>query len=87
METSAIRDLVRAALPDAEVDVEGEGCSFTVTVVSPAFEGLSLVRRQQQVLQAVQDPLDSGALHAITVRAHTPAEWRNRNSPAPHNAQ
>jgi acid stress-induced BolA-like protein IbaG/YrbA len=78
VELSEISDLVQKALPDALVLVDGEGCSFSVVVVSNEFEGLSLVRRQQQVLDAVKDPLATGALHAITVKAHTPAEWEVR---------
>jgi monothiol glutaredoxin len=80
MELSEVSNLIQAALPDARVGVEGEGCSFAVIVVSDSFEGLSLVRRQQQVLHAVQGPLESGALHAITVKAHTPAEWDERRA-------
>jgi len=78
MQPSEVRDLIQVVLPEAHVAVEGEGCSFSVIVVSEAFEGLSLVKRQQQVLSAVQDPLSTGALHAITIKAHTPAEWHAR---------
>lgn len=77
MEPSEVRDLIQTALPDARITVEGEGCSFSVTVVSDTFEGLPLVKRQRQILDAVSAPLASGALHAITVKTHTAAEWQN----------
>jgi acid stress-induced BolA-like protein IbaG/YrbA len=82
METTEVRDLVQAALPGADVSVEGEGCNFTVIAVSTAFEGLPLVRRQQRVLHALQAVLASGALHAITVKTHTPDEWLARSAEA-----
>jgi acid stress-induced BolA-like protein IbaG/YrbA len=45
-----------------------------VTVVSPAFEGLSRVRKQQLVYAAIAELIKNGALHAVTIRAYTPAE-------------
>ena len=57
--------------------MEGEGCDFSAIVVSESFQGLSTVKRQQQVLAAVAGWLGTGELHAFTVRAYTRAEWQN----------
>jgi acid stress-induced BolA-like protein IbaG/YrbA len=78
MEISEVRSLIETALPDCRLAVEGEGCNFSVLVVSEAFEGLSPVRRQQKVLAAVQAPLSTGALHAISMKVYTPAEWEEQ---------
>jgi acid stress-induced BolA-like protein IbaG/YrbA len=78
MEISEVRGLIETALPDCRLAVEGEGCNFSVLVVSEAFEGLSPVRRQQKVLAAVQAPLSTGALHAISMKVYTPAEWEEQ---------
>jgi len=78
MEISEIRALIEAVVPDCRISVEGEGCNFSITVVSPAFEGLTTVRRHQKVLGAIQQPLATGALHAISVKAYTPEEWDQR---------
>lgn len=75
MEISEVRGLIEAALPDSRVGVEGEGCNFSVNVVSPAFAELKPVQRQRLVLAALQAPLATGALHAISIKAHTPEEW------------
>jgi acid stress-induced BolA-like protein IbaG/YrbA len=80
MEPTEVRDLIQVAVPEARVAVEGEGCSFSVVVLSDDFEGVPLVKRQQQVLNAIKEPLSTGALHAITVKAHTPAEWETRKT-------
>ncbi|MCS5565259.1 MAG: BolA/IbaG family iron-sulfur metabolism protein [Methylococcales bacterium] len=75
MEIMEVGDLIRNSIEDAEVIVEGEGCSFSVVVVSILFEGYSLLKKQQMVLAAVKEPLATGELHAITVKAYTPDEW------------
>lgn len=75
MEIAEVRQLIESGIPGAEVTVDGEGCSFSVVVVGEAFAGMSLVKRQQQVLSTVSQPLSTGALHAISMRVYTPSEW------------
>jgi acid stress-induced BolA-like protein IbaG/YrbA len=74
MDTQTVLAAIRAAVPDAEISLEGEGCQFTAVVASPGFEGLSQVRRQQQVLAGLQPWLETGELHAVTLRTYTPGE-------------
>ena len=74
MTEQQIIDLVRAALPDAEVRVGGDGYHFELTVVSEAFAGLRAVQRQQRVYAALSESIRSGALHAVNVVAQTGAE-------------
>ncbi|MGZ8249049.1 BolA family protein [Methylomagnum sp.] len=75
MDISEVRNLIETALPGCRLSVDGEGCNFSVKIVSEAFEGLSPVKRQQLVMAAVQEPLSTGALHAISMKVYTPAEW------------
>lgn len=75
MEIAEVRQMIEAGLPECRLTVEGEGCSFSVVVISDAFEGLSPVKRQQKVLATVNGPLSTGALHAISMKVYTPAEW------------
>jgi acid stress-induced BolA-like protein IbaG/YrbA len=82
VETSEVRNLIETSIPGCRVWVDGEGCSFSVIVVSDGFEGLSPVKRQQQVLAAVKEPLATGALHAMTVKAYTSAEWERQGAAA-----
>ena len=46
---------------------------YNVTVVSSGFEGLSRVARQRCVYAVLEKEFETG-LHALTVRALTPAE-------------
>ena len=47
-------------------------------VVSDRFDGCTLLKKQQMVLDSVKAPLATGDLHAITVKAYTPDEWARR---------
>ncbi len=75
-----IKAAIEAHIPGAQVTVEGEGCNATVTVVSEAFTGKSLLQKQRMVYAAVNDMIASGELHALTIRAHTPEEWQARRA-------
>jgi acid stress-induced BolA-like protein IbaG/YrbA len=61
-------------LPCRHVEVEGDGRHFFATIVSPAFEGLSRVRRHQQVYAALGDRMRA-QIHALSMQTLTPAEW------------
>jgi len=77
MIASEIQDLLTQALPDAvHVAVEGEGGKFTVTVVHPDFADLRPVARQQRIYAPLQPHISSGVIHAVSMRTHTPEEWR-----------
>ena len=78
METVEIQQAIEAAIPEAQVYLEGEGCTFSAIVVSEEFQSLPLVKRQQKVLEPVTEWLSTGALHAFSVKAYTPVEWENR---------
>ena len=64
----ALREAIRGALPDGEIEVRAGGPGhFEIRVVSPAFAGKTRVRQQQLVYGAIAH-LMSGAnapVHAI----------------------
>ncbi len=74
MNPKAVSDRIASALPESAVQVDGEDCSFAVTVISNAFHGMSIVSRQRCVLQLFSEELRTGSLHALSVRARTPTE-------------
>lgn len=83
MEIAEVRNLIETAIPGCELTVSGEGCSFSAIVISEAFEGMSPVKRQQQVLASVKEPLSTGALHALSLKVYTPSEWRREQGQQP----
>ena len=82
MHESEIVARITAQYPDARVDVTGEGCNFQVLVLSPAFEGVKTLDRQRGILALFKDELATGKLHALGVKARTPAEVQQSAPPA-----
>lgn len=69
-----IRRRLSPLFPDAKLQINGEDCNFELQVVSEAFAGQRPLKRQQTILALFKDDLQSGALHALSVKAYTPAE-------------
>ena len=74
MNESEIISRIMDLYPDAEVDLDGEGCNFQVQVLTPAFEGMKILGRQRAILALFKEELATGKLHALGVKAKTPAE-------------
>ena len=71
MAATAIRDLLEAAFPGGQVEVEdrtGGGDHFQVTVVTEAFNGLPLIQQHKLVNQALAAPLADGTIHELRIR-------------------
>lgn len=78
METSAVKALIEQGMPEARVEVTGDGRHFEAVVVSDGFEGKSLVDRHRMVMATVQDKIASDELHALSIKAYTPEQWQAR---------
>ena len=75
MSPEQVKSLIEAALPCINVEVEGDGHHFYASIVSSAFAGLKLLERHRLVKEKLKDVLDSGELHALSLRAtKTPEE-------------
>lgn len=70
----AVQQMILDKLPDAQVQVSGDGYKYEAEIVSAAFEGLNTLKRHQMVYAAVNEAITSGQLHALTLRTFTPAE-------------
>ena len=67
---------IRAALPDAQVelqDLTGTADHWKATIVSAAFAGKNLIARHRLVMAALADEL-KGPIHALTLDVKTPDE-------------
>lgn len=77
MTPQAIHEVLAAHFPEARhLAVTGEGGKYTVTLVLDQFEGQRALLRQQAIYAPLQAHIASGAIHAVTMRAHSPEEWR-----------
>ena len=52
---------------------QGGGGHFIVNIVSPAFEGKTLIQRHRLVYDAVGDAMEK-EIHALSISAKTPSE-------------
>ena len=76
MAADDIEALIRAALPDAKVeirDLRGDGDHYAATVTSAAFAGLPRVRQHQLVYRALGGRM-GGELHALQLTTAAPQE-------------
>ncbi len=80
METSAVEQLIRAGIPGARVQVRGDGSHFDAVVVSESFTGLSPIKKQRLVMDAVKAQIASGELHALSIKTLTPEEWAGQGA-------
>lgn len=77
MQPTEVKALLASRLDNCDFHVQGEGCDFQVIAVGEVFDGLSPVKRQQLVYGALKDEIASGALHAISIKTYTPAQWQS----------
>lgn len=80
METTEVQKIIQAGVNDSEVMVTADGSKYTAIVVSDEFEGKTMVAEQKMVYALVNEYIQSGAIHALTIKAYTKAEWAKQNS-------
>ncbi len=85
MENAEVEKLLKAALELAEVHVRSEGSHYNIIAVGEMFEGLSRVKQQQAVYAPLKAVIADGTIHAVSIKAFTPAQWQREkhfNMPA-----
>lgn len=76
MTPNDVKNLIEQGIPGSQAMVSGEGCNLSVTVISDAFEGKSMVQEQKMVYATVNQLISTGQLHALGIKALTKAEWQ-----------
>ena len=74
MEASEIERLIKAAIPDANVeirDLAGDGDHYAATVISASFKGKTRVQQHQIVYAALKGQM-GGVLHALALQTGVP---------------
>jgi len=75
METSQIKEIIEAGIEGCEARVTADGSKYTAVVVSDVFEGKTMIAEQKMVYALLNDEIQSGAIHALTIKAYTKSEW------------
>jgi stress-induced morphogen len=66
-----IRGMIERALPGAEVEVvdeTGSGDHLRATVTASQFTGLSRIEQHRIVKAAVQERMEDGSIHALSLK-------------------
>lgn len=75
MEPSEIKTLIENGLEQSTAEIFSEdNTHYAALVISPAFEGKRAIARHQLIYQCLGS-LMGNEIHAMSIRAHTPAEW------------
>ena len=75
MQAQEVKAIIEGQLEGCTAYTAGEGCDFQVTVVGELFAGLTPVKKQQLVYGCLNEQIASGAIHAVTIKTFTPAQW------------
>ncbi|HIE40085.1 MAG TPA: BolA/IbaG family iron-sulfur metabolism protein [Thiomicrorhabdus sp.] len=68
MSPDTIKAMIEAAIPDSQVETNGEECNFSITVTSKSFEGKPPIQRHRMVNDVFKAQFDSGELHALSIK-------------------
>ncbi|MFC5279108.1 BolA family protein [Halorubrum rubrum] len=82
IDTGTVEELIESGIPESVArvttprihDDEDEDAHFAAVVVSPAFEGESLVDQHQRVYDAVGDDM-TRSIHALEIKTYTPEAY------------
>jgi acid stress-induced BolA-like protein IbaG/YrbA len=75
MNPEDIVNIIESGIEGSQATVTADGNKYEATIISNAFEGLNLVKKHQLVYALLNEHITSGAIHALTIKAYTPAEW------------
>ena len=77
MTSEQLEAIIRAGLPCEYLEVTGDGRHWSAVVVSPEFEGKRPIQRHQRVYATLGARMQTDEVHALSIKALTPAEWAN----------
>ena len=75
IEPAEIERLIRAAFPDAHIEVQGDdGAHFAALVEDESFRGMNRVQQPRAVYAALKGKMDGaqGELHALALTTKAP---------------
>ena len=78
MLSNEIKDRIETGILGAECFVNefsGGTDHYAVIVVSPAFEGKSLLTRHRTIMDLFKEEMATGEVHALTIKAFTSVQW------------
>ena len=77
MTLQEIQTIIEKAIPQATVYIQDpmtDGQHLQAIVISPAFEGMPLVKQHQMVMTPLKEAFAS-SVHALGLKTFTPQKW------------
>ncbi len=75
MDTNEIKQVLMDKLALTDAIVTGDGSYFQVIAVGDLFDGMSRVKQQQAVYAPLMEYIADNRIHALSIKAYTPAQW------------
>jgi acid stress-induced BolA-like protein IbaG/YrbA len=69
-----IKTYIENGMQCEHVQVAGDGQHFEAIIVSPAFQGKSMIQQHQIVYKALGDRMRE-EIHALSMKTLTPEQW------------
>jgi len=76
MTPEKLEQLITDGMDASSIETSGAGGKFEVEICSTAFNELSMLKRHQMVYKIVNEYISSGELHALSIKAYTPEEYK-----------
>lgn len=71
-----IEQYIAEGLTCTHVEVTShDGVHFQAVVVSPEFEGISMLKQHRLVYSTINEHIESAAIHALGLKTYTPEAW------------
>ena len=58
------------------IDMTGTMDHYQAIIISPSFEGKIMIQQHRMVMETLQAEIDSGEVHALTMRTFSPAQYK-----------
>ena len=78
MTQEQLKKRIETLHPETKVEVKdltGTQDHWQVVVVSPAFEGKSMVEHQRMIMGILKTEIDSNEVHALSMKTFTPTQY------------
>ena len=75
MTADQLQEMIATGLPCPHLEVQVDGRHWYAVVVSEAFEGVRPIARHQKVYATLGNRMATDEVHALSIKAFTPAEW------------
>ena len=75
MNADQIKNMIAANLACEHLELDGDGRHWYATIVAASFEGKRAIARHQMVYATLGNSMKTDAVHALSMKTFTPAEW------------